>query len=95
MDMVHEDREPAREETLLALDLVIEYLLATLITGDRGLLNRLSKLREALFELGAGIVDPVLRPNMPNHRVPDSFHTRAQKMMAAAGCDLLIQLNES
>src|SRR5262249_36238615 len=54
----------------------------------------LSNLRRAIFELGGGRVDPILRPDKPNHRVQDSLFVRAQKMMAAAACEALIQLKE-
>src|SRR5262249_30604727 len=98
MEMVHEDREHAREETLLALDLVIEYLLAFeanyLLTTIEKPVSLLCELREAMFELGRGIVDPILRPNKPDHRPPDSRKLQAQKIMAAAACEDLIQLNE-
>jgi hypothetical protein len=93
MEMVDDGEEITREEALLALDLIIEYLLATLIF-TRWPHPLLSKLRWAIFELGRGIVDPVLRPNKPSNRVQDSLFMRAQKMMAAAACEALIQLNE-
>jgi hypothetical protein len=98
MDMVHEDQNHAREETLLALDLLIEYVLAieyeNFLTINGAPLSLLSKLSEAMFELGRGIVDPALRPDKPHNRPPDSHFLRAQKIMAAAACEALIQLNE-
>jgi hypothetical protein len=68
MDLVHEDRDHAREETLLALDLVIEYVMAieheTFSTEIRRPLSLLCKLSEAMFELGRGIVDPILNASI-------------------------------
>jgi hypothetical protein len=92
MEMVHEGEEVTRQEILFALDLTIEYLSAT-AQWKRGPHGPLSKLREAIFELERGIFDPVLRPNKPSNRVQDSLFMRAQKMMAAAACEALIQLN--
>jgi hypothetical protein len=92
LEMVDDGEEISREKILLALDLILQYLSATLIFS-RWPDSLLSKLRWAIFELGRGIVDPVLRPNKPSNRVQDSLFMRAQKMMAAAACEALIQLN--
>ena len=93
MEMVDAGEEITRQETLLALGLIIEYLSATAMFTPWPH-SLLSKLREAIFELESGLVHPVLRPNKPNHRMQDSPFMRKQKMLAAAACGALIQLNE-
>jgi hypothetical protein len=82
----------AREETLLALDLLSELLIEhTFALGPRLTIGR---LRRAITDLEKGVVDPILRPNRPAHRVQDSRPLSHSKLVAAAACEALIQLKE-